>query len=337
MNGIELLGATLLHFLWQGAVIAAAYAIARRIVSRPEVRYLLACAALATMAASPVATWVALRPASLEGPAVFASVRAASGGSGLLGDLPRFLTAGYQSLGAESLASEWLSWVAAAWMAGVVIFGLRFLGGWMIAEQLRRRQVRPAPSQWQQAFDGLRFRLGVSRPVQLLVSGLAQTPAVVGLLKPVVLVPVGALAGLPPEQMEALLLHELAHIRRYDYLVNALQSLVEAMLFYHPAVWWVSGHMRSERRVVLRRPRRRDHPGDAHSYARALAEVGTAAHALSTGHSGGDGWFSGRSCREASRRSASGVSLKFSGGDSRCGAHCNHCDRAVRSNHALAV
>ncbi len=278
MNGIELLGATLLHFLWQGVVIAVVYAVARRIVSRPEVRYGFACAALAAMAASPVATWVALRPASLEGTAVFASVRAASGGSGLLGDLPRFLTAGYQSLGAESLASEWLSWVAAAWMAGVVIFGLRFLGGWMIAEQLRRRQVRPAPSQWQQAFDGLRFRLGVSRPVQLLVSGLAQTPAVVGLLKPVVLVPVGALAGLPPEQMEALLLHELAHIRRYDYLVNALQSVVEAMLFYHPAVWWVSGHMRSDRELCCD-DRAVEITGDAHSYARALAEVGTAAHA----------------------------------------------------------
>ena len=277
MNGIELLGATLLHFLWQGVLIAAVYAASRRYASRPEVRYLLACAALAAMAASPVATWIALRPVSPEVIAVAASFRAAahaaSAGSGFRGDLPRFFAAGY-----ERVPSVWLSWVAAAWMAGVVVFWVRLLGGWMIAERLRRRQVQPAPRHWQQVFDRLRARLRVSRPVRLLVSGLVQAPAVVGLLRPVVLVPVGALAGLPAEHMEALLLHELAHIRRYDYLVNALQNMVEALLFYHPAVWWVSGHMRSERELCC------DDAavaitGDPQSYARALAEVGAAEHA----------------------------------------------------------
>jgi uncharacterized protein (TIGR03435 family) len=181
-------------------------------------------------------------------------------------------------VGYEGVPSVWLSWVAVAWSAGVLVFWLRLLGGWMIAERLRRRQVRPAPGQWQQAFDRLGARLRVSRPVRLLVSGLVQAPAVVGLLRPVVLVPLGALGGLPAEQMEALLLHELAHIRRYDYLVNVLQSIVEALLFYHPAVWWVSGHMRSERELCC------DDAavavtGDAQSYARALAEVGAAEHA----------------------------------------------------------
>jgi len=278
MNGIELLGAALLHFFWQGALIAAAYAAARRCTSRPEARYLLACAALAIMAASPVATWVALRHVSPQAVAVTSSSsapQAASAGLDFRGDLPRFFAVGY-----ERLPSAWLSSVAAAWMAGVMVFWLRLLGGWMIAERLRRRQVRPAPDQWRQTFDDLRARLRVSRPVRLLVSGLAQTPAVVGLLRPVVLVPVGALTGLPAEQMEALLLHELAHIRRHDYLVNALQSMVEALLFYHPAVWWVSGHMRSERELCC------DDAtvavtGDAPNYARALAEVGAAGHAHS--------------------------------------------------------
>src|SRR6185436_14771851 len=100
-------------------------------------------------------------------------------------------------------------------------------------------------------------------------SGVAQVPAVVGLLRPVVLVPAGALTGLPAEQMKAMLLHELAHIRRCDYLVNLLQSIVEALLFYHPAVWWVSGQMRSERELYC------DDAavavgGDVLTYARAL-------------------------------------------------------------------
>ncbi len=275
MNGIELLGATLLHFLWQGVLIAAVYATARRYASRPEVRYLLACAALAAMAASPVATWATLRQVSTEAVAMAPSLlapAASSPAAGFLGDVPRFFAGGYQQV-----PSGLLSWVAAAWMAGVVVFWVRLLGGWIIAERLRRRQVQPAPHHWQQAFDRLRARLRVSRPVELLISGMVQTPAVVGLLRPVVLVPLGALAGMPAEQMEALLLHELAHIRRYDYLVNALQSMVEALLFYHPAVWWVSGHMRSEREMCC------DDAavaitGDALGFARALAQVGAAEH-----------------------------------------------------------
>ena len=171
-----------------------------------------------------------------------------------------------------------LPWVVAVWIAGALAFWLRLLGGWISAERLRSRLVRPAPPEWQQALDGLKTRIRVSRPVRLLVSSLVQAPAVVGWLRPIVLVPVGALAGLPPEQVEALLLHELAHIRRHDYLVNILQSVVEALLFYHPAVWWVSGHIRAERELccddaVIAVNR------DAVTYARALSELASASPA----------------------------------------------------------
>jgi beta-lactamase regulating signal transducer with metallopeptidase domain len=88
--------------------------------------------------------------------------------------------------------------------------------------------------------------------VQLLVSPLVEVPTVVGWLRPVILAPVGALTGLSPDHVEALLAHELAHIRRCDYLVNMLQSVAEALLFYHPAVWWISGEIRAERELCLR-------------------------------------------------------------------------------------
>jgi hypothetical protein len=172
--------------------------------------------------------------------------------------------------------APFLPWVVAVWLAGAAVFWLRLLGGWVLAGRLRSRLVyprlvRPAPCEWQQALDRLKTRIRVGRPVRLLVSSLVQAPAVVGWLRPVVLVPVGALAGLPPEQVEALLLHELAHIRRHDYLVNIVQSVVEVLLFYHPAVWWVSGQIRAERELCC------DDlavcvNGDALTYARALAE-----------------------------------------------------------------
>src|SRR5689334_17509330 len=113
MNGIELLGATLIHFLWQGVLIAAVYAVARRYAPRPEVRYWLACAALGAMAAAPVATWATLRPASAEAismassfPAHLSQTTAASPGAGFRGDLPRLFVASF-----ERVPSAWLSWV----------------------------------------------------------------------------------------------------------------------------------------------------------------------------------------------------------------------------------
>ncbi len=107
---------------------------------------------------------------------------------------------------------------------------------------MKSRQTRPAPPEWQQTLNRLS-----KRSVQLLISPLIQVPTVIGWLRPVVLFPVGALAGVPSEHIEALLAHELAHIRRHDYLINILQSIAEATLFYHPAVWWISRNIRTER------------------------------------------------------------------------------------------
>ena len=155
---------------------------------------------------------------------------------------------------------------------GAAAFWVRLVGGWVVASRIRSIHVRRAPPEWQEMLRKMGLRIGLARPVRLLVSAIVQVPMVVGWLRPVVLVPVGALGGLPAEHLEALLLHELAHIRRHDYLVNFLQSVAEALLFYHPAVWWVSGHIRVERELCC------DDvavsvSGDALTYVRALAQL----------------------------------------------------------------
>src|SRR5207245_10148390 len=129
--------------------------------------------------------------------------------------------------------------------------------------------TRPAPQACIAALHRLAARLRVSRPVRLLQSTLVQVPAVLGWVRPVILLPASALTGLTPLQLEVLLAHELAHVRRYDYLVNLIQSAIEILLFYHPAVRWVSRRVREEREhccddlaVAV--------CGDAHLYARAL-------------------------------------------------------------------
>ena len=163
-----------------------------------------------------------------------------------------------------------MCWVVVIWLAGAMAFWVRLMGGWVVAARMRSTLVRAAPPEWRQMLGELGAQIGLSRPVRLLVSALVQVPTVVGWLRPVVLVPVGALAGLPAEYMEALLMHELAHIRRHDYLVNILQSVAEALLFYHPAVWWVSGQIRAERELCCD-DIAASATGDVLTYARALA------------------------------------------------------------------
>jgi len=266
---VERLGWTLVHFFWQGVLLVALYAAARRWIlnsSRPDTRYILACVALAAMIAAPLVTWGLMRPSDAAPASASLISRVPVTASTVTATTPVIL------LESGTQAAQFLPWVVAIWLVGATAFSIRLIGGWVIAARIRSTLVRPAPPEWQQSLNRLKARVGVTRPVRLLISALVQVPAVVGWLRPVVLVPIGALAGLPSEQVEALLIHELAHIRRHDYLVNILQSVAEALLFYHPAVWWVSGHMRLERELCC------DDvavslSGDAFTYALALAEM----------------------------------------------------------------
>jgi len=272
---VERLGLTLLHFVWQGAIVVAMYAGARRLGARalgPNGRYLLACGALTAMAIVPIVTWMLLPSPVRESAAVtFAAPMSAPRTEAIPSISYLVPNQAY-----AQVPGQFLSWVVGFWLIGATVFSLRLLGRWIVAERLRYRMVRAASLEWQRTLDRFKTRISVTRPVRLLVSGRLEAPAVIGWLRPVVLMPAGALAGLPSAQMEALLLHELAHIRRHDYLVHILQNVVEAVFFYHPGIWWISGHMRAERELCC------DDiavsiTGDAVIYARALAEFSLAA------------------------------------------------------------
>ena len=281
----ERLGWTLVHFLWQGMAIAGLYAAARSSSRRasPHWRYVLACAALAAMMAAPIVTYSLLNsPVSVA--ATSSHARAEKPPNSDSGTT--FVTSGEAAWMTGRIGGAQpgrvLSFVVMLWLAGTLVFWLRLAGAWMAAARLSRQFTRAASGEWQQALHRLQTRVRVWPPVRLLVSGLVETPVVAGWLRPVILVPVGALAGLPAEHLEAILLHELAHIRRHDNLVNMLQNVAEALLFYHPATWWISGHIRIERELCC------DDvavaaTGDAFTYATALAtlEAYRPAHARS--------------------------------------------------------
>jgi len=258
------LGWTLVHSLWEGACVALALAIVLGVARSSRVRYAAACAAMLALLIGFGATLYRLMPREISRPP---AVHALS-----LPANPDFDDRPVANNRTPWDASELLPWLAPIWLAGVFLFQLRCLVSWAAAGRLRKVGVCGASFEFVERLDDLRGRLRISRPVTLLESCFAEVPVVIGHLRPVILMPVGLLAGLPVAQVEAILLHELAHIRRADYLVNLMQTLVEGLLFYHPAAWWISGVIRAEREnccddlVVLTN-------GGAHEYARALAAL----------------------------------------------------------------
>ena len=145
------------------------------------------------------------------------------------------------------------------------------LGGWWQLGRLRRVGMREAPEAAQQMLSGLLRRFAIRRPVRLLVSARVAVPALIGWLRPVILLPASVLAELPLQHLELILAHELAHLRRCDYLLNLLQTAIETLLFYHPAVWWVSRQIRVERESCC--DEQAAAAGDRLSYARALTAL----------------------------------------------------------------
>ena len=133
------------------------------------------------------------------------------------------------------------------WLIGACLLMLRFAGGWIYTEHLRSKARLVIDKEWRVRFGMLAAKLNISRSVEFRETARILTPMVIGTLRPAVLIPLGFLTGFSTSQIEAILAHELAHIRRNDYLVNMLQSLIEVIFFFHPALWWLSEKIRTER------------------------------------------------------------------------------------------
>jgi beta-lactamase regulating signal transducer with metallopeptidase domain len=137
--------------------------------------------------------------------------------------------------------------LVALYIAGVAVMCIKLAADLAQLQQIRKKQVLPADSAWEHYLDRLKLQLQIPRKVKLLISQYVQVPVMIGFLKPVILVPAAMFNNLSAEQLEAILLHELAHIKRNDYILNIFQSIVETALFFNPFVWWISKYIRLER------------------------------------------------------------------------------------------
>ena len=284
------LGLTFLHALWEGVVIAGMLAVVQSILNRaaPTVRYWASCAAMAglpvvagvTFALLPAGNSIADAPtgATIQGaqPPHRATAQTGSPDSAFLDTAGN---ANHTGLALERQVSRHVQFafgpalplLGAVWILGICGVSVYRLGGWVyLRRMLNCGSVVSSP--WPEVLRRLCQRLEISRPVRLLQSSYTVVPLVAGWLRPVVLLPVSAINNMPVDQIEALLAHELAHIRRQDYLVNLVLTAIETMFFYHPLAWWISRQVRREREDCCD-DIAAEVSGSRLLYARALAEL----------------------------------------------------------------
>ncbi|MEO8215520.1 MAG: M56 family metallopeptidase [Acidobacteriota bacterium] len=290
---IQALGWTLIHFLWQGAMVVGLTACALELVDKrsARLRYAFGCIGMLLLVAAPLVTFSREYAAAASLPALadYAVPQvldmAKSGASATVERSREFIGLIRGSSPAPAAPIDWrggisevLSPVLPAlvlfWTIGVALLSLRVVRGTVGVWRMRTSHTDALPAIWERRFAALAARMDVKRRMRILQSSLAEVPAVIGVIRPVILIPASALSGLSTEQLEMILAHEIAHVRRLDYLVNLLQTLVETMFFYHPAVWWISNQIRIERENCC------DDAalavcGNPVLYARALAELET--------------------------------------------------------------
>ncbi len=244
---IQALGFALVAFLWQGAaigVVTAALAAALRRASA-DTRYAIGCIALAALALAPILTTLERLQSNVRTDTPYVSQPAAAATTVAAGSYAK--TSAQLRLDAVAVPDVRFPIVVAVWGDGVMLLGLHLAVSGMAVARMRRFASPLVTLDRRNSLERVARRLSVTLAVRLFESTMLEIPAVIGWLRPAIILPVSAIAGLSPSHFEAILAHELAHIRRRDYLVNMVQRLVETLLFYHPAVWWVSGWIRRER------------------------------------------------------------------------------------------
>jgi beta-lactamase regulating signal transducer with metallopeptidase domain len=253
------LGWTLVHFLWQGAALGVAYAAIDRMTRRTSssLRYFVALGALALMPLAVIATFAnEMRTSSLattmtQRETAVSRFHLNETATPVVQDLPLAASP------ATNHRRAWLAdhlepalpWIDGAWMIGVSLLALRAMGGWCQLQRLRKRARWTIPAEVADQFHRISERMRLAGQISLRISDEVISPLAMGAWRATVILPVSAVLRMPPSELEAVLAHELAHIRRFDYLCNLFQTAVESVLFFHPAVWWLSRTVRERREV----------------------------------------------------------------------------------------
>lgn len=268
LDSLQLVGVTLLHFLWQGLLVGALYAVARALLPRGAARYRLGVAALLVLSICPVLTmaWVLRTPPPMPSPDVMLDPVVVAAGS--LSESPASIL--------DHLAGRFgiTPWLTVIWLAGVLVLSVRVWRQWRGLQGLIATGVEDEGPMWRMLLR-LTERFGMRRRISLIWSGTVDTPLLVGWFRPVIVLPLAMASGFPRSQLELILAHELAHLKRLDPLVNFYQVVLETLFFFHPVVHWISADVRNEREICCDQMALSVHGGNWRDLARALSALGS--------------------------------------------------------------
>lgn len=263
---VQSVGWGLVHFVWQTVLIGMLYLAARLVLPRGNPRYIAAMFALVAMAVLPACTiWYEVRqlvqPIDMGGMLV----------TGTAGAPVSMAVATNVAAGWLAMLRAALPWLVLAWAFGVMLLGARVVRQWRGLRAIVR--AAEALPDWQGRALALGQRLGLGRAVNVLASVRIATPTLVGWVRPVVVMPLAMLARMPAEQVDFILAHELAHLRRFDHVANLFQVMLETLFFYHPVVHWISRDARNERELCCDALALRVSGGSRRDFVAALAEL----------------------------------------------------------------
>ena len=285
---VAIIGWALVHSLWQGVAIAGVFAMLLLVTraSSPGPRYWAGLTALVAMIVLPVATamrlvqspsasQVTLSPAPAPdgaGPVVTESSSETPGGNAGSASAPSDARLTWKAMVPliQDAAVRAMPWMVALWFIGLLLSSLRLLGGLARTRRMTREGVTAANAILEARVRALASQIDLTRAVKILESASESAPLVIGALRPVIVLPASLVTGLTPLQLDMLLVHELAHIRRNDFVINLAQTIIDTLLFYHPAARWVSKRVREERENCCDDVAIRICGGDAKAYAATL-------------------------------------------------------------------
>ncbi len=253
------IGWTVVHSLWQAFVITLIVGVALLLLQKKvaKIRYLVANLGLWAILVAALVTFTLYYDFSKQaGEFVFIAdvdenpLTITNNGVEENTSIAQFNDASIRGIswqGMKKYCNQNMYLIVTLWFIGVVIFILKILGSISYVYYLKNRMNFPADEYWQETLDTMREKLQITQYVDLVESALVRSPMVIGHLKPMILFPIGAINRLNSNEVEAILAHELAHVMRHDYLFNILQNIIEALFYFHPAMWWLSSQVRTER------------------------------------------------------------------------------------------
>lgn len=257
-NIINALGWTLINSLWQGLFVLLILAIAMVLINPKfsKIRSIIAFACILFVFAASIRTF-----SDLYSQQSFSTENINS----LLTKESNFALFHEISINANKTAntsiSTWdgiinsissfgsmnINYIVSIWFIGMLFLSVRMLGGYFYMQKMKTQNLLSVSEKWQKKALQISRLLGIDRSVKLFESTIVNFPTVIGYLKPVILMPLGSFSGMPGDQIEMILAHELAHVKRSDYLLNLVQSFLEILYFFNPSVWIISKIIRNER------------------------------------------------------------------------------------------